>query len=123
MQADVQAAAQALVDDGTYATLGEALFNLPLASGAYSCARCHTEGWSYGRPGVSGQGALGWNLTGGAVNRHFTTETDLIDFLSAGSVNGQRYGNQGQGSGRMPAFGALLTDEQLQAIADYVRSL
>ena len=25
---------------------GEALFNLNLSSGAYSCARCHTPGWS-----------------------------------------------------------------------------
>lgn len=123
LQADIQAAAQAEVDNGTYATLGEALFNNPLASGAYSCARCHTEGWSYGDPGVSGQGALGWNLTGGSVNKHFTTEADLIEFLEIGTTNGQRYGNQGQGSGRMPAFGALLTDEQLEAIADYVRSL
>ena len=29
---------------------GEALFNLELASGAYSCARCHTLGWSYDQP-------------------------------------------------------------------------
>lgn len=122
-QAEIQESAQALVDDGTYDSLGEALFNNPLASGAYSCARCHTEGWSYGDPGVTGQGALGWNLTGGAVNRHFTTEADLIEFLEAGTVNGEGYGNQGQGSGRMPAFGAMLTDEQLQAIAEYVRSL
>ncbi|MFV0308815.1 MAG: c-type cytochrome [Desertimonas sp.] len=123
MQAEIQASAQASVDDGTYATLGEALFNNPLASGAYSCARCHTEGWSYGDPGVSGQGALGWNLTGGSANRHFTTEADLIEFLRTGTVDGQRYGNQGQGSGRMPSFGSMLTDDQIEAIAEYVRSL
>ena len=34
------------VEDGEYASYGEALFNLDLASGAYSCARCHTQGWS-----------------------------------------------------------------------------
>ena len=38
-------------------------------SGAYSCARCHTKGWSYGDPGVPGQGAFGWNLTGGNTDR------------------------------------------------------
>ncbi len=46
-------AAQSLVDAGKYSTvdaaMGEALFNLDINSGAYSCARCHTQGWSYGR--------------------------------------------------------------------------
>ena len=35
------------------------------------CARCHTPGWSYGDPGVAGQGAFGWNLTGGSPAAHF----------------------------------------------------
>ena len=64
-QATIETAARQSVEDGTYASYGEALFNLDLASGAYSCARCHTKGWSYGDPGVPGQGAFGWNLTGG----------------------------------------------------------
>ena len=123
VQADIQARAQQTVDDGTYATIGEALFNNDLASGAYSCARCHTQGWSYGEPGEPGQGSFGWNLTGGVTNSHFTSEADMIAFISTGSENGQRYGHQGQGSGRMPAFGALLTEEQLNAIVEYVRSL
>jgi len=67
-QQQIEAAARQSVTDGTYATYGEALFNLSLNSGAYSCARCHTPGWSYGNPGVPGQGALGWNLTGGAAS-------------------------------------------------------
>ena len=123
LQQQIQEAAERSIADGEAASLGEALFNLELASGAYSCARCHTPGWSYGDPGVSGQGAFGWNLTGGAVNNHFETEEDLISFLKAGSVNGQTFGNQGQGSGRMPGFGAMLTDEQIEAIVEYVRSL
>jgi mono/diheme cytochrome c family protein len=123
VQADIQARAQQTVDDGTYATIGEALFNNDLASGAYSCARCHTQGWSYGEPGEPGQGSFGWNLTGGATNAHFASATDMAEFIAIGSENGQRYGRQGQGTGRMPAFGALLTDEQLSAIVEYVRSL
>jgi mono/diheme cytochrome c family protein len=123
LQGDIDTLARQSVDDGTYASYGEALYNLELASGAYSCARCHTTGWSWGDPGVAGQGAFGWNLTGGAVNAHFPNETDMIDFIKNGSVLGAKYGRQGQGSGRMPAFGALLTDEQLEAIVDYVRSL
>jgi mono/diheme cytochrome c family protein len=120
---EVQRAAERAVENGDYATLGEALFNLELAGGSYSCARCHTTGWSWGDPGEPGQGAFGWNLTGAAVDAHFPNTQDMIDFVSEGSVNGAGYGRQGQGSGKMPAFGALLTDEQIEAIVEYVRSL
>ena len=123
IQADIQTAAEQAVADGEAATIGEALFNLELGSGAYSCARCHTLGWSYGQPGVSGQGAFGWNLTGGSVNAHFASEADLIAFIKNGSEFGRQYGLNGQGSGRMPGFGSLLTDEQIEAIIEYVRSL
>jgi mono/diheme cytochrome c family protein len=123
IQADIETLARASVDDGTYASYGEALFNLSLSSGAYSCARCHTEGWSYQSPGVPGQGAFGWNLTGGSTASHFPNEQDMIDFIKSGSELGQKYGKQAQGSGRMPGFGGLLTDEQIKAIVEYVRSL
>lgn len=123
VQDDIEAAARRMLDDGEAASYGEALFNLPLASGAYSCARCHTVGWSYDNPGVTGQGAYGWNLTGGATDAHFPNTDDQITFIDEGSVNGRRYGRQGQGSGRMPAFGNMLTDEQLAAITEFVRSL
>jgi hypothetical protein len=72
---------------------------------------------------VTAQGAFGWNLTGGATNTHFPSEQDMINFIKAGSKNGAKYGLQGQGSGRMPAFGHLLTDAQIKAIVEYVRSL
>ena len=58
-QDEIQRAAETAVADGTYKSLGEALFNLDLDSGAYSCARCHTTGWSYGNPQQSGGGAHG----------------------------------------------------------------
>ena len=105
------------------ASEGEALFNSNLNSGAYSCARCHTPGWSYGQPGVTAQGAFGWNLTGGATNTHFPSDQDMISFIKAGSRNGAKYGLQGQGSGRMPGFGHVLSDEQITALVEYVRSL
>jgi mono/diheme cytochrome c family protein len=123
LQADIQAAAERAVADGEAASVGEALFNLELGAGAYSCARCHTLGWSYGQPGVSGQGAFGWNLTGGSVNAHFADDEQLVSFLKSGSDFGKLYGLQGQGSGRMPGFGSLLTDEQIREIVEYVRSL
>ena len=120
---DIQSAVDAYLTQHPGASEGEALFNSDLASGAYSCARCHTPGWSYGAPGVTAQGAFGWNLTGGATNAHFPNEQDMITFIKNGSANGKKYGVQGQGSGRMPAFGHLLTDEQIKAIVEYVRGL
>ena len=123
VQEGIQASIDAAIESGAATSVGEAIFNLELSSGAYSCARCHTQGWSYDDPGQTGQGAYGWNLTGGATNSHFNNEADMIAFLKKGSEFGKVYGNQGQGSGRMPGFGALLTDEQIEAVVDYVRSL
>jgi mono/diheme cytochrome c family protein len=122
-QAEIEDRARQLVEDGTYDSYGEALFNLDLAGGAYSCARCHTQGWSYGDPGETGQGSLGWNLTGGAPNAHFENSAEMQEFVAGGSENGIGYGEQGQGSGKMPSFGAMLTEEQIRAIVEYVRSL
>ena len=120
---DIQKSVDQYLANNPGASEGEALFNSDLASGAYSCARCHTPGWSYGQPGVTAQGAFGWNLTGGATNAHFPSEQDMINFIKIGSKNGAKYGLQGQGSGRMPGFAHLLTDEQIAAVVEYVRSL
>lgn len=122
-QQNIDTLADQAVASGEFASRGEALFNLEFGSGSYSCARCHTPGWSWGDPGVTGQGAFGWNLTGGATNDHFANEADMIAFIKNGSNQGAKYGNQGQGSGRMPGFGSLLTDQQIQEIVEYVRSL
>ncbi len=122
-QAIIQSEVDKYLTANPAASEGEALFNLNLMSGAYSCARCHTPGWSYDQPGVPAQGAFGWNLTGGATNSHFPSEQDMINFIKAGSRNGAKYGLLSQGSGRMPAFGHMLTDAQIKAIVEYVRSL
>lgn len=122
-QESIDQAARTAVEEGEYETYGEALFNLELGSGAFSCARCHTMGWSYDEPGPPGQGAFGWNLTGGSTDSHFEGRQEMIDFVESGSEFGEVYGLQAQGSGRMPGFGAMLTDEQIEAIVDYVRSL
>ncbi len=123
VKSEIQNEAERLVNNGTYASVGESLFNLELGAGAYSCARCHTKGWSYGEPEITGGGALGPNLTGGSVVRQFPDETDLVNFLRVGSQYGVRYGAQGQGSGKMPGFATMLSDAQIQAIAQYIRSL
>jgi mono/diheme cytochrome c family protein len=96
------------------ATLGPALFNM-------NCARCHTLGWSYDEPSAPGSGAYGpplYNATG-----QFPDIEDQIDFVSAGRKRGERYGVNGQASGRMPHFGKLLTADQIEAIVEYERSL
>ncbi len=130
---------------------GEALFNLETAGGAYACARCHTRGWSIiqeGEDAVSppdadlsdfagfpdGSGAFGPNLTGGLIPRQFATYDELVAFITTGSTNGEPYGNNGIGSGRMPGFGdnpnteevegdGMMTPEMLAAIARYEASL
>ncbi len=50
IQREIDTLANRAVESGEADSDGEALFNLELAGGAYSCARCHTLGWSYGEP-------------------------------------------------------------------------
>ena len=95
-------------------TMGAALFNV-------NCARCHTLGWSYGEPRAPGGGAYGpplYNTTG-----QFPDEVDHIEFVTNGRQRGEKYGANGQASGRMPYFVNLLTAEQIEAIVAYERSL
>lgn len=99
-----------------YGTDGKALFE------AY-CARCHTKGASYGEPGVPGGGAFGFNLTNGLTIRQFPDVADHVDFIVNGSDFAKAYGDRGVGSGRMPGFGRMLTEDQIRAIVEYERSL
>jgi mono/diheme cytochrome c family protein len=137
------------VADGDFETLGEAVFDMGLytrfAAGAFSCGRCHTEGWSFGQPSVPG-GAFGWSLTGGRTIRQFPTADQQIEFITEGGVAGRQYGTNGQsGAGQMPGFGlnpnveppelpgpvvfpmspdqVMLTPEQIAAVVAYERSL
>ena len=99
-----------------YGTDGKALFE------AY-CARCHTKGAAYGEPDVPGGGAFGFNLTNGLTIRQFPNVSDHAEFITTGSDFAKAYGDRGVGSGRMPGFGRMLTQEQIQAIVEYERSL
>jgi mono/diheme cytochrome c family protein len=99
------------------------------------CARCHTKGWSYfdpldpdaaPPPGPQGGGAFGPNLTGGAELRQFPGATGVeeqILFVAEGVAPNKSYGARGISSGRMPHFNATLTEEQIQLIVEYERSL
>ena len=107
----------------TEPTMGEVLFNLEVASGSYSCARCHTRGWSYGDPQQAGSGAYGPSLVGGVTPNHFPREQDHIDFVTEPPGTGKKYGEQNQQFKPMPGFGKLLTQEQIEAIVEYERGL
>jgi hypothetical protein len=139
--------------DYTDPRVGEALFHLGLgstdvASGAFSCARCHTKGASIvageeepagadlsefvGFP--PGSGAFGFSLRYPVVPRQFQTVQDLVQFLHDGTEANLLYGQRGQGSGRMPGFGdnpnteddendGMFTREMLEAVAVYEANL
>ena len=87
------------------------------------CARCHTQGESYGEPQVHGGGAYGPDLTGGATLRQFPTVQQQISWVSETVPIGKQYGQRGISSGRMPFFSNMLTEDQIRAIVDYERTL
>jgi mono/diheme cytochrome c family protein len=87
------------------------------------CARCHTQGASYGQPTVQGGGAYGPDLTGGATLRQFPTTQQHLEWVTEGVVIGKQYGQRGISSGRMPHFGDMLTEDQIKAVVDYERTL
>jgi mono/diheme cytochrome c family protein len=108
---------------GRVVSEGEALFQMSAVAGAYSCARCHTKGWSYGDPQQMGGGWFGPNLTGGSETRQFPNVKDNEAFICNGAEDGKKYGAGGQGSGKMPAFCGVLSDSQISSIVEYIRGL
>jgi len=106
-----------------YRRYGEFLFTNPAAQGTYSCARCHTEGFSVDGAerftlranGTTeslleelnqGGGAFGANLTGGTTTSQFQTARTHALFLEVGQTIGERYGQSGSGDvGQMPGWG------------------
>jgi len=98
---------------------GESLFN-------GNCARCHTRGFSFGRPEVSGGGRYGPSLRGGSTVRQFPKVEEMTKFIRESAPYGQAYGSGGVGhdaGGGMPHFGEVLSDEDIAAIIEYERSL
>ena len=95
-------------------TMGAALFNM-------NCARCHTLGWSYDEPQAPGGGAYGPPLFN--ETNQFPVPEDHVAFVTNGASLGERYGLNGQSSGRMAFFGNTLSAEQIDAIVQYEREL
>ena len=52
----------------------------------------------------------------------FLSDEDLTDFLILGAVPNQPYGVNGFGNGRMPAFGAILSQEDISLLATWLRN-
>jgi mono/diheme cytochrome c family protein len=104
------------VDDATRAV---GLFN------AY-CARCHTAGYSAGVAFEQEPGSGSWapELREGRAVVQFPDEQDHIDFVINGAEAAAQYGVNGlSGVGGMPAFGALLSADDIELIVKYERSL
>jgi mono/diheme cytochrome c family protein len=95
---------------------GAALFDL-------NCSRCHTQGYAFGEPEERAGGAFGPNLTGGVELRQFPSIEDHRTFIHDGSDFEVQYGVRGIGSGRMPGFAKMLTQDMIDDIVDYERSL
>lgn len=120
---DISGVAEAMGVDEDTAQRAVALFNA-------NCARCHTAGFTAGIPFTqeAGSGGFGPALWDGRPVVQFGEDAEeaeddlLMQFLINGSVENQPYGINGFGSGRMPAFGAILPEEDIELLADYLRS-
>jgi mono/diheme cytochrome c family protein len=66
-----------------------------------NCARCH---------GADGGGGLGPQLSGGAVRRDFADPNDEVGVVTNGRAG-------------MPAFGRVLSPEQIRQVVEYTRTL
>ncbi len=88
------------------------------------CARCHTSGYPAGIPfsREPGSGGFGPALWEGRATVQFLTVEDLADFLVTGPRANKPYGVNGVGTGRMPAFGKILSREDLELLAQYLAS-
>jgi mono/diheme cytochrome c family protein len=121
------------VDDGAadYSelsrTMGTTVGDAERAVGLFNgyCARCHTAGYQAGvaTQQEAGSGAWAPALTDGRSLIQFPDADDQIDFIIKGSEFGVNYGLNGLGSGRMPAFGQILSLEDIELIVAYERSL
>ncbi len=111
------AAATGLTQDDAARSVG--LFN------AY-CARCHTAGYSAGIEFEQEPGSGAWApaLTNGRTLVQFPDAQDHIDFIINGAEASAEYGINGiSGVGGMPGFGAVLSQEDIELIVKYERSM
>jgi len=121
---DVAGVAEAMDGSEEEAERAVALFN-------GFCARCHTASFSAGvaftqEIGSGGFGPALWDgrplVQFGEAPPEGSEETDLlVDFIVNGSEAQAPYGLNGFGSGRMPAFGAILDQGDIELLARFLR--
>ena len=89
------------------------------------CARCHTAGYSAGLAFEQGHGSGAWgpSLRDGRAKTQFPLSTDHVTFVIRGTAFAETYGVNGLGSGRMPAFGQILTRDDIELIVAFERTL
>lgn len=113
--------------DAVAAAMGESREDAELAVGLYNayCARCHTGGYSAGPAFEQGAGSGAWGpaLWEGRSEIQFPNIDDQIAFIVVGSQNAVGYGVNGVGSGRMPGFGNVLSERQIELIVKYERTM
>ena len=112
--------------DAVSEAMGVTVDEAKQAAGLFNayCARCHTGGYSAGSAFEQGAGSGAWgpSLLDGRAIIQFPNIDDHIAFVISGSEDSLKYGINGLGSGRMPAFGQILSEEQIALIAKYERS-
>lgn len=117
-----------LIDfDAVAASMGVSTDDAKLAVGLFNayCARCHTGGYSAG-PSFeqgAGSGAYGPSLLDGRSATQFPDPADQFAFIVSGSQRAVGYGVNGIGSGGMPGFGNVLSQEHIELIVQYERSM
>ncbi len=89
------------------------------------CARCHTGGHAAGAAFEQGAGTGAWgpSLLAGRSVSQFPDFDDHFGFVLSGSTDAKRYGINGLGTGRMPSFGQILSESQIDLIVKYERTL
>jgi mono/diheme cytochrome c family protein len=89
------------------------------------CARCHTGGYSAGAAFEQGAGTGAWgpSLLAGRTVSQFPEFDGHYEFVLSGSTDGKRFGVNGLGTGRMPSFGQILSESQINLIVMYERTL
>lgn len=80
---------------------------------AERCQICH---------GREGAGGVAPTLAGGAAVARFPDPAEMVAFVLAGSEPGRPYGEGGQGTGGMPPWENVLSDEEVAAVVAYERS-
>jgi hypothetical protein len=82
---------------------------------------------SLGPPGGGGGmgGGIGFNIRGSEIDRFGTDESGgydaQVEFVSSGSVPFKEYGTNGNGTGKMPGFGQMLTKDMVGQVVAYER--